>query len=395
MTTASIRTRFLRPIRPRNPSEDHRAATPLELFFDLCFVAAVSIAAESLHHALVEDNIATGVLRFCMVFFAIWWAWMNFTWFASAYDTDDLPYRLLTLVQIVGVLILAAGLPRAFDNADFAIVTLGYVVMRLAMLFQWLRAAKNDPGRRDTALRYAAGLAVIQVLWVLLLIVPEDARLAGFLVLVAGELLVPVWAERTSHTPWHAHHIAERYGLFTLIVLGESIISTTRAFQVALDQGENEAVLVGLAIAAIVIIFALWWLYFDRPAHAAGETSWRAFVWGYGHWFIFAGIAANGAGLAAAVDYETHHSHLNAVETAFTVAIPVAIVLVSYWAVQTLKYGRSQAGVVLPAGAVIILLAPLTGLGLYVVAVLTAAVVIVEALTRPEPVVDERHTEQA
>nr|ART40111.1 K430 [uncultured bacterium] len=381
-------------MRPRDAGEDHRAATPLELFFDLCFVAAVSIAAESLHHALVEDNVGTGVLRYCLVFFAIWWAWMNFTWFASAYDTDDLPYRLITLVQIVGVLVLAAGLPRAFDDGDFTIVTFGYVVMRLAMFFQWLRAAKNDPARRSTALRYATGLVVIQLLWVLLLVMPEGTRLAGVLVLVAGELLVPVWAERAAHTPWHPHHIAERYGLFTLIVLGESIISTTRAFQVALDQGDHEAVLVGLAIAAVVTIFALWWLYFDRPPHGAGGTSWRAFIWGYGHWFIFAGIAANGAGLAAAIDYETHHSHLTAVETGFTVAIPVAIVLVSFWAIQGLKYGRSPAGMALPFGAIVILFAPLTGLGVYLVAAVLAATVIVEAILRPPPPVTGQHASQ-
>ena len=88
-----------------------------------------------------------------MVFFAIWWAWVNFTWFASAYDVDDLLYRLFTFVQIVGVLILAAGVESAFTAGNFTIMTIGYVVMRVAMVAQWLRAAAGDPAARPAALR--------------------------------------------------------------------------------------------------------------------------------------------------------------------------------------------------------------------------------------------------
>jgi low temperature requirement protein LtrA len=378
-------------MRPRDPGEEHRVATPLELFFDLCFVAAVSVAAESLHHALVEDHIGDGVLSYLVVFFAIWWAWMNFTWFASAYDTDDLPYRLITLVQVVGVLVLAAGLPRAFDDSDFTIVVAGYVIMRLAMVVQWLRAAKNDPDRRGAALRYATGLVCIQVMWVALLSVPDGLWLPGWFVLAACEMALPIWAEASEHTTWHAHHISERYGLFTLIVLGESIISTTRAFQVALDEGQDEAKLIALAIASLLIIFAMWWLYFDRQAEHHESTSAGAFIWGYGHYFIFAAIAANGAGLAAAIDFDTHHSELGAIVTGFTVAAPVAIFLVGVWAIQLLKYGAGRAHIALPAGAALILLSPFTGEGVYLTAVLVAAVAVVEALTRPAQAVDTAH----
>ena len=90
----------------------------MELLFDLCFVVAVAQAGGRLHHALAENHVGQGVVGYGMVFFAIWWAWMNFTWFASAYDCDDVPYRLATLVQIAGALILAAGVPRAFDARD-------------------------------------------------------------------------------------------------------------------------------------------------------------------------------------------------------------------------------------------------------------------------------------
>src|ERR1041384_2914196 len=154
--------RWLTPMRSRAADERHRVSTPLELFFDLCFVVAVSQAALPLHHALAEGHVLVGVRGFLMVFFAIWWAWMNFTWFASAYDTDDDVYRITTLVQIAGALVLAAGVAPAFDDGDYTIITFGYVLMRLALVAQWLRAARNDERRRATAFRNAAGITLIQ-----------------------------------------------------------------------------------------------------------------------------------------------------------------------------------------------------------------------------------------
>jgi len=95
------------------------------------------------------------------VFFGIWWAWVNFTWFASAYDVDDLLYRFFTFVQIIGVLILAAGVESAFTAGNFTVMTIGYVVMRVAMVAQWLRAASSDPAARPAALRYAACISIL------------------------------------------------------------------------------------------------------------------------------------------------------------------------------------------------------------------------------------------
>ena len=127
----------------RSVEEEHRAATPLELFFDLVFVVAVAQASNELHHGLAEGKVGFSVLSFAMVFFAIWWAWMNVTWFGSAYDTDDIPYRIAMFVEMTGALILASGIPRAFEQQDWTIVTIGYVVMRLALVPQWLRASEH------------------------------------------------------------------------------------------------------------------------------------------------------------------------------------------------------------------------------------------------------------
>lgn len=194
--------RLIVPMRARSTAEAHRAATPLELFFDLVFVVAIAAAASGLHHAVAELRLAEALLNYAMVFFAIWWAWINFTWFASAYDTDDVSYRLVVFVQLTGALTLAAGVPPAFEARDFTVVTVGYVIMRLAIVTQWLRAAAADPPRRGTALRYAIGVSALQAGWVGLLFVPESWALPGFGGLALGELAVPAWAERAAPTPW-------------------------------------------------------------------------------------------------------------------------------------------------------------------------------------------------
>jgi low temperature requirement protein LtrA len=316
----------------RDTAETGRAATPLELLFDLCFVVAVAQASGRLHHAVADGGAGSAVVSYVLVFFAIWWAWMNYSWFSSAYDNDDVPYRLLTLVEIAGVLILAAGVPRAFDDRNFDVTFLGYLVMRVGLVALWLRAARHDPAHRRAALRYAAGVSLCMVVWFGVLLVGWPVW--AFVVGAALELAVPVFAERSSHTPWHAHHIAERYGLFTLIVLGESILAATVAFQHAIDDREASVTLYLVAAAGLVIVFSMWWLYFSKPAQWFLTSLRVAFVWGYGHYFLWAAAAAVGAGLAVSVDRATHHTSVSSAYAGAAVTIPVAVYLVTLWYLQ-------------------------------------------------------------
>ncbi|MES1170116.1 MAG: low temperature requirement protein A, partial [Leifsonia sp.] len=142
-------------------TDGHRTSSPLELLFDLTFVVAVaSLTGELAHGLVVGDPGAIGA--FLMVFAAVWWAWINFTWFASAFDVDDALYRVLTLVQMAGVLVLAAGVPTAFEHNDFRAITVGYIIMRVAILGQWLRAGIEHPQNREAAFKYAGGIFVVQ-----------------------------------------------------------------------------------------------------------------------------------------------------------------------------------------------------------------------------------------
>ncbi|MGI5521192.1 low temperature requirement protein A [Micromonospora sp. CA-259024] len=370
---------FYRPMRPRRRDEPHRAATPLELFFDLCFVVAVAQAANSLHHYLAEDHLAHAVTGYVTVFFAIWWSWMNFTWFASAYDTDDDVYRITTLVQISGALILAAGVPSAFTDGDFTVITYGYVVMRLAAVVHWSRAAAGDPAHRPAARRYAIGVTVVQLGWLLRLLLPDEWGVASFVLLAVADLLVPAVAERPGMTPWHPRHIAERYGLFTLIVLGEAVVGVSVAIQDGLDAGEHGLWLI--AAAGAVIVFALWWLYFDRPNEAPDRLPY-SLIWGYGHYLIFAAIAAIGAGLGVSVDLERHLAHVSGITAGYAVAIPIAIYLLTVWVLHVRRQQHGAVVVAFPVVALLALLAPLGPGPVYVLAALLVALVALTVLLR-------------
>ena len=316
----------------RDPAEPHRSATPLELLFDLCFVVAVAQAATFLHHDLAEGEFAHGILSYLVVFFTIWWPWLNFTWFASAYDTDDVQYRLLTFVQIAGVLVVAAGVPRAFDDLDFTIMVIGYVIMRIALVAQWLRAAREDPGHRAVAMRFAVGIGLLQIGWVLRLAIGwSEVGYLTFFVLGLLELAVPYWAERSGPmTPWHPGHIVERYGLFTIIVLGECILATMTATQAAFDAGGRLGALLTVAVGGLVLVFALWWSYFKHEPDVSRRRSLGAMIaWGYGHYFVFAAVAALGAGLQVAADTTHDATDLAPAVAALTVAVPVVVYLVA------------------------------------------------------------------
>ncbi|MCX4595287.1 low temperature requirement protein A [Streptomyces sp. NBC_01549] len=366
----------------RDPGEPHRTATSLELLFDLCFVIAVAQASASLSTAVTGGHYITGSLRFALVFFTIWWAWMNFTWFASAYDPDDVPYRLTVLVQITGSLILAAGVPRAFEEGDLRVITLGYALLPTALAVLWLRAARSDPGRRRTALRFAVGVTGCQIGWVGVLFLPASAQLPAIIGLIVAELSVPVWAQSAGMTPWHPHHIAERYELFTLIVLGESVAAATTAVRGAFDRHHNAGALYLLAAGGLLMVFAMWWLYFARPAHALLATTHQAhrkrFTWAYGHYLIFASAAAEGAGLAAYAKLITRRTDVPSPAAGVAITMPAAIFLITVWAIHVRPHQRSGAEqLAFPAVAVAVLVAGRSPAPAVIAGLLAAALVVV------------------
>jgi low temperature requirement protein LtrA len=367
----------------RDTGESHRVATPLELFFDLCFVVAVAQAAAVLHEDLSAGRVGHAVVKYVMVFFAIWWGWVNAVWFASAYDTDDDLYRITTFVQILGALVLAAGVPRAADHGDYGVVTAGYVIMRLALVTQWLRAAASDPPRRPAALRFAVGVTVVQAGWVARLALPGGWYLAGFVVLGLADLAIPVWAELAVRTTWHPEHVVDRYRLFTMIVLGESVLAATVATQTALQEGGSGTGLLVLTVCGLAIVFAMWWLYFDRSPQPLLTSLSRGFAWGYGHYLVFASASAVGAGLAVAVDRGRHAVRLSDLGAGYALTVPVALYLLSVWALHVLPLHRGAVAVAYPVAAVVVLATPFGPAPVPLTALVLAALVATGIVATP------------
>ncbi|NVB79815.1 MAG: low temperature requirement protein A [Kofleriaceae bacterium] len=323
-------------MRGRDPHEPHRVTTPLELLFDLTFVIAYGTAASQLAHMLAAGHIGAGIGGFAFASFAIAWAWINFAWFASAYDVDDWGYRLLTMLQMVGVLILALGLPAMFasfehEDINNRVMVLGYVIMRVPMVAQWVRAGRQDPRRRASSRIYILSIVVSQIVWCILVLFP--IRIGTFFLLasvpLALELAGPLIAERKyGGTPWHPHHIAERYSLVVIIALGESIVGTMAALAAVIGpEGPGWSLEVAvLGLAGTALTFGMWWIYFVIPSgEMLAAYRERSFGWGYGHMLVFASIVAVGAGLHVAAFAIEHHNALSLPKTLLCTAVPLAI----------------------------------------------------------------------
>jgi low temperature requirement protein LtrA len=338
------------PMTGRDPQEPHRSATPLELLFDLTFVVAISQASSELAHLLAEGHVASGLIAFAFSMFAICWAWINFSWFASAYDTDDWFYRITTMVQMIGVLVLALGLPAVFssidegEHLDNGIVVAGYVIMRIAMVAQWLRAARDDPARRRVSLAYAGFITVAQVGWIALAWANPSIGVVFLLapLLYLVELGGPVVAEsRFGVTGWHPHHIAERYGLLAIIALGEGVFGTVASVSAVVEEQGWSAEAVLIVVAGIGLTFGLWWNYFVLPSGPMlARFPRRSWVWGYGHMVVYSSIAATGAGLHVAAYLVEGVAHIGVFGAVLAVAVPVLVFCTALFVLYSLLVGQ-------------------------------------------------------
>ncbi|HEY1118880.1 MAG TPA: low temperature requirement protein A, partial [Acidimicrobiales bacterium] len=245
-------------------------------------------------------------------------------------------------LQMVGVLVFALGLHPMFvsvtehgETLDNDVMVWGYVVMRVAMVFQWWRAGRHDTSRQAACRVYTVSILIAQVLWCVLVLVdlPVGVTFAAMAVPLLVEMGGPAYAEmRRGGTPWHAHHIAERYGLMVIICLGEGMIGTMASINVLAEGGLTWDIGL-LALAGTALTFGIWWSYFVVPAgtilHARRD---RSFSFGYGHMAVFGSIVAVGAGLHVGAYYLDHATHLHLLGTVLTVAVPVTLYTLTFYA---------------------------------------------------------------
>lgn len=357
------------PMTGRDPGERGRAASPLELLLDLTFVVAVGIASSRFAEMLAEGHVAAASAAFAVAMFAICLAWIHFSWFGSAFDTDDWLYRVLTTVQMVGVVVFALGLSPMFHSVEEGghlegrLMVVGYVVMRIAIVFQWWRAARSSPGYSRVAWANIRWTVISQVAWVALFFagLPNTVVIPALVVIGVLDLLIPALNQGSADgTPWHPHHLAERFGLFTVITLGESIVGTV-ASSAGLLGGEDGLSWTGNTVAVVVagvgLTFGMWWVYFTTPFGAVLEyRKRRGYLFGYGHMPLFIGTAGAGAGLHVAGLYLEHHSSLSETAVVLSVAVPVALYLAVVYSLHTLLLSANDGLHVVLVGTTAVIL---------------------------------------
>ena len=278
-----------------DPSQPRRASW-LELFFDLIFVAAVAQVGVPLG----ADYTLHGFVRYALMFLLIWWAWLGHTMYSTRFDADDVVQRLLTLLQIFAAAAMAANAKSAFDSRDSAGFGAAYAVLRAVLVVQYLRARRLKETRRLTTL-YSVGFGAASLLWGIAAIFPVPTRfwLWGAALLI--DMGTPWLAvQYTDKCPPDAEHLPERFGLFTIILLGESVAAVMHGMESQEMWSPSAAI---SAFTGLSLAFGYWWWYFDG-AHGAAKrhvTSNRKTllfqIWSYAHLPLYLCVTVVGVGV--------------------------------------------------------------------------------------------------
>ena len=237
---------------------DEHQVTPLELFFDLVFVFAIT----QVTGLLADDPTWAGVLHGMLVLAAIWWAWNAYAWLTSATDVDEGGVRLVMLGAMAAMFGVALAVPGSFGK-DALLFGVAYLLVRLLHLALSAIPARADPGRRGAILRFAPTALLGGFLLLVAAFVDGNARTVLWITALAIDYLGPVVVGVGQGWQVAPEHFAERYGLFIIIVLGESFIAIGLGLGTAFEL--RPGVLTAAALG-IIAVSALWWLYFDVAA---------------------------------------------------------------------------------------------------------------------------------
>lgn len=311
--------------RPKLRSIEHtqieRHASWLELFFDLIFVLAVAQVAQSLN----QDFTLTGVLRYLALFAPVWWAWIGYSFYADRFESDEVIFRVFMFGGMLAMAAVAINVRGAFNGHDvpFAI---SYVFVRWILIGLYIRAAYHVPLARQLCLRYIIGFGLGNLLWIISIFVPSPLRYwfwgMGFIAEVSIAFVNLSVAKRT---PYDASHIPERFGLFTLIVIGEAILTGVTGIH-GTDWHWISAL---IAAGSFAIAASVWWLYYDFVETYGIRKGWvlAGQIYMYSHFSISAGIAAIGVSTQHAI-IEAHLPFLSAA-TRWVLCGGVAFFLIS------------------------------------------------------------------
>jgi low temperature requirement protein LtrA len=335
-------------LRTAEDVDDERRATWLELFFDLVFVVAIA----ELSHQLVLDHSLSGFAQFAGLFVPVWVAWQGYMAYADRFDSDDLAFRVGYFAAMLAIAAMAVLIGDVADGTHSGGFAIAYVVLRSIMLGLYARAWFSAPEARPVIDFYGVGYGAGVAIWLISLGVDSPARYVLWGVALTVDLsLPPLSTKRRRRVPTSATHFPERWALFTLIVLGESVVAVGLETADA-DWHYASAVSAALGFAAVA---AIWWLYFDRqtPILQGGLTT--VVIYSYAHLPLLMGLAAMSAGLRLAIE-RAGEDHLGlGPSAAFLGGIVVFLLAFIGTRVVTVSRGH-ELGVSLKVGTIVALL---------------------------------------
>jgi len=317
----NITNKLFRPIVLRN-DEGHRQATWLELFMDLAFV----ISVPGLTAMLVEDHSTNGFILYCLIFLAVFWIWNQLTWYSILFDNNDVFYRVMYLGAILSALGLASSFKEVAHGNTIPFIA-SYVLLQLFLAAGWLRIYFAKLEFKAFALKYLIGQAAASTVWLLSLkfTIPQQYYVWGIAMVIHVVSPYLAFKTKTFDIPIHVGHVVERYCLFTIIVLAETLIAVTVGLGSSLG---SEAYFTGLL--AYIIIACIWWSYFNWDfdnIRKFGKVS-NIFFFGYGHFVVFLAMATFGAATEIAIHAIDHGGHFTLLER-LLIAIPASLYLIS------------------------------------------------------------------
>jgi low temperature requirement protein LtrA len=274
-----------------------RKATWFELFFDLVFVVAVAQAAGAYAH---HYGLA-GAGQFVLSFLAMWWCWLGHTFHATRFDEDRPMQRLIGFLQVGAAALIGYGVTAPLAERAWAFGG-GIAAFKLLLALAYL-GERRWAGAAGLIRVYASLYAVQATLWLAGVASAGPLRWACWALALGLDLASP-WlvARHTAAVPPHPEHLPERFGLFTIILLGEGMAAVVHA----LDHGERlHASAVVSALVGAMLSFGLWLVYFDRvkgqgERHVADAVAGRRLrLWAYAHVPLYMGIASLAAGTVA------------------------------------------------------------------------------------------------
>jgi len=278
---------------------DEHEVTPVELFFDLVFVFAIT----QVTRLFVQEPTWLGLLRGMLVLAAVWWAWNCFAWLTSAENVDEGGVRLAILGTTALMLGVALAVPRAFAR-DAILFSVAYFLVRVMHVALSLIVRREDTASREALLRFIPTALIGASLLVIAAFAQGDLRVALWIIALLIDYSGPAVVGMGQGWAVAPDHFAERYGLITLIALGESVVAVGVAANFALNAKELLAAALG-----IITVSALWWLYFDvgalfvrrrfRAATGAERARLARDAYSYLHLPLVGGIVLFAFGLEA------------------------------------------------------------------------------------------------